>query len=189
MKLNPDDFKIHDLSRFPLCVFDQEAARTGYAPQWEAEMLALLRHGQPFSVAYVELRADESTEDRRHRAVWLKQNKERLARYCKALISVEPDAGRREQATRQGEVAVKAFGIPHEAVATGRGGGADAPIDVSAAATPGDPGGMGEHQLSARRVRTPDAKASGAVFGDPYSSCVCRAGASFLRLLRMKDTS
>ena len=98
MKLNPDDFKIHDLSRFPLCVFDQEAARTGYAPQWEAEMLALLRHGQPFSVAYVELRADESTEDRRHRAVWLKQNKERLARYCKALISVEPDAGRREQA-------------------------------------------------------------------------------------------
>ena len=80
-------------------------------------MLALLRHGQPFSVAYVELRADESTEDRRHRAVWLKQNKERLARYCKALISVEPDAGRREQATRQGEVAVKAFGIP-TAVAT-----------------------------------------------------------------------
>lgn len=118
MKLNPDDFKIHDISRFPLCVFDQEAARAGYAPQWEAEMLALLRHGQPFSVAYVELRADESTEDRRHRAVWLKQNKERLARYCKALISVEPDAGRREQAAQHGEVAVKAFGIPHEAVAT-----------------------------------------------------------------------
>lgn len=118
MTLNPDDFKIHDISRFPMCVFDQDAARPGYAPQWEAEMAALLRHGQPFSIVYVALRMEEAHEDRRLRARWLKRNKEELGRHCQAMISVEPDPAGREQALVQGAVAVKAFGIPHEAVAS-----------------------------------------------------------------------
>jgi hypothetical protein len=118
MRLDPDDFKLHDVSRFPMCVFRQERAQAGYAPSWETEMEALLRNGQPFCVVYVELDPEESHEDRKHRAIWLKHNKERLGLYCKAFISVEPDAGRREQAAAQGEVVVKAFGIAHEAVPT-----------------------------------------------------------------------
>ncbi|MCO4067536.1 hypothetical protein FA101_27655 [Pseudomonas aeruginosa] len=116
MKLDPDEFVIHDLSRFPMCVFREENARPGYARQWEVEMEALLRNGQPFTVVYVELNPEENHEDRKHRGLWLKNNKAELGRCCKALISVEPDAGRRAAAAQQGEVAVKAFGIPHEAV-------------------------------------------------------------------------
>nr|WP_063899890.1 hypothetical protein [Burkholderia ubonensis] len=77
-----------------------------------------MREGAPFVVVYVSLDADETHEDRKHRAVWLKQNKAALGAVCKALISVEPDPERRARVAEQGETAVKAFGIPHEAVAS-----------------------------------------------------------------------
>lgn len=64
------------------------------------------------------LDADETHEDRKHRAVWLKQNKAALGAVCKALISVEPDPERRARVAEQGRMAVKAFRIPHEAVAS-----------------------------------------------------------------------
>lgn len=77
-----------------------------------------MREGAPFVVVYVSLDADETHEDRKHRAVWLKQNKAALGAACKALISVEPDPERRARVAEQGETVVKAFGIPHEAVAS-----------------------------------------------------------------------
>lgn len=118
MSLSPDAFRIHDVRRHPLCVFNPANAQAGYAPQWEAEMEALLAAGRPFTIAYVELEPEESHEDRKQRGLWLKHNKARLGRLCKAQISVEPDAARRAAAARHGEMAEKAFGIPHEAVAT-----------------------------------------------------------------------
>ncbi|AOK63104.1 hypothetical protein [Burkholderia ubonensis] len=118
MNLDPQEFVVHDISRFPFCVFRAQAATPGYAPQWEKEIDALVRDGAPFVVVYVSLDADETHEDRKHRAVWLKQNKAALGAVCRALISVEPDPERRARVAEQGEMAVKAFGIPHEAVAS-----------------------------------------------------------------------
>ncbi|TCW83139.1 hypothetical protein C5O80_16510 [Burkholderia sp. SRS-46] len=118
MTLDPQDFIVHDINRFPFCVFRAQAATPGYAPQWETEIDALTRHGAPFVVVYVSFDADETHDDRRHRAIWLKRNKAALGAVCKALISVEPDPGRRAWIASQAEVAVKAFGIPHEAVAS-----------------------------------------------------------------------
>ncbi len=118
MTIPPNAFRIHDVRRYPLCLFNSAQALDGYAPQWEAEMEALLAAGQPFTIAYVELDPAESHEDRKHRGLWLKRNKERLGRLCKAQISVEPDEARRAAASKQGELAAKAFGIPHEAVAS-----------------------------------------------------------------------
>lgn len=118
MSIPPDAFRIHDVRRYPLCLFNPTHALDGYAPQWEAEMEALLAAGQPFTIAYVELDPTESHDDRKHRALWLKRNKERLGRLCKAQISVEPDEARRAAASKQGELAARAFGIPHEAVAS-----------------------------------------------------------------------
>lgn len=118
MSLSPDAFRIHDVRRHPLCIFNPAHAPDGYAPQWQAEMEALLAAGLPFTIAYIELDPVESHEDRKQRGLWLKHNKERLGRLCKAQISVEPDAARRVEAARHGEMAAKAFGIPHEAVAT-----------------------------------------------------------------------
>ncbi|KVA75898.1 hypothetical protein WM36_07180 [Burkholderia ubonensis] len=118
MNLDPQEFVVHDISRFPFCVFRAQAATPGYALQWEKEIDALMREGAPFVVVYVSLDADETHEDRKHRAVWLKQNKAALGAVCKALISVEPDPERRARVAEQGETAVKAFRIPHEAVAS-----------------------------------------------------------------------
>ncbi|RQR61032.1 hypothetical protein DIE19_14720 [Burkholderia sp. Bp9126] len=118
MTLDPQEFIVHDISRFPFCVFRAQAATPGYAPQWEKEIDALMREGAAFVVVYVSLDTDETHEDRKHRAVWLKQNKTALGAVCKALISVEPDPERRAWVAAQGETAVKAFGIPHEAVAS-----------------------------------------------------------------------
>ncbi len=66
---------------------------------------------------YDQLRTDETHEDRKHRGVWLK-HKEALGYVCKALVSIEPDEQRRDEVKGMSEIAVKAFGIPHEVVAT-----------------------------------------------------------------------
>ncbi|CAB3767507.1 hypothetical protein GQ57_16930 [Burkholderia sp. MSh2] len=116
--LDPNAFALHDIQRFPVCVFRAEHATPGYALRWEREIDTLMRHGEPFVVVYVELATDESQDDRKHRAIWLKQNKAELGAVCKALISVEPDPERRAEVAEHGEVAVKAFGIPHHAVAS-----------------------------------------------------------------------
>ncbi|WP_231891491.1 efflux transporter outer membrane subunit, partial [Achromobacter ruhlandii] len=118
MSLLSVPFRIHDVRRFPLCLFDPTHAQPGYAAQWQTEMEALLAAGQPFTIAYIELDPAETHEDRKQRGLWLKHNKARLGLLCRAQISVEPDAARRAEASRQGALAAKAFGIPHEAVAT-----------------------------------------------------------------------
>ncbi|MGC7403376.1 hypothetical protein ACPWR0_11320 [Pandoraea pneumonica] len=118
MTLDPKIFTVHDVSALPYVVFNQRAAGPGYARQWGAEMVALVNHGEPFVVVYDQLRTDESHEDRKQRAVWLKHNKAALAEVCKALVSIEPDDAQRAMVKVMGETAVKAFGIPHEAVAT-----------------------------------------------------------------------
>ncbi|HIH2745692.1 hypothetical protein L3V59_36510 [Burkholderia aenigmatica] len=116
--LDPNDFTLYDIHLFPACVFCAEHATPGYASRWEREIDALMRHGEPFVIVYIELDTDESHEDRKHRAVWLKQNKDALGAVCKALVSVEPDPDRRAEVAAHGETAVKAFGIPHHAVAS-----------------------------------------------------------------------
>ncbi|WP_164227394.1 hypothetical protein [Stenotrophomonas maltophilia] len=118
MSLDPIAFTIHDIRELPLAVFDQAAAQPGYASQWEAEMEVLLQNGQPFVVVYDLLRSDETHEDRKHRGVWLRHNKEPLGQVCKALISIKPDDTRRAEVAAMSDIAVKALGIPHEAVAT-----------------------------------------------------------------------
>jgi hypothetical protein len=118
MSLDPNVFSIHDIREFPFVVFNQVAAQPGYANQWETEIVALLQNGQPFVVVYDQFRTDETHEDRKHRGIWLKHNKVPLGRVCKALISIEPDEQRRSEVKAMSAVAVTAFGIPHEVVAT-----------------------------------------------------------------------
>lgn len=118
MQLDPQTFAVHDIRAFPFVVFNQAAAQPGYAKQWEAEMQALLQHGEAFVVVYDELRSDETHEDRKQRGLWLKHHKEPLARVCKSLISIESDPQRRAEVEAMSGMAVKAFGIPHAVVAT-----------------------------------------------------------------------
>lgn len=118
MNLNPQDFTVYDVSNFPIVMSNNAAVVPGYAPRWEKELTALVRHGQPMVLVFVPPRNEESQEDRKHRGMWLKQNKEELASVCRALISVETDPQELLAAKEQAAGLVKAFGVPIEAVAT-----------------------------------------------------------------------
>ena len=112
MKPNPAHFSIHDVSDFPIVRFRPETAVTGYAPLWEDDMDALLRHGVPFE------RSDEAHVDRKRRGLWLKHNKVALAALCRGLVSVEADAKQRARLQAMAAGAIKAFGIVQEVAAT-----------------------------------------------------------------------
>ena len=114
--LNHAFFTVHDVTRFPAVVVRPTAIEPGYARQWMAEMEMLLQYGEPFSVLYLETPAEEPHEDYKQRGIWLKANRDALARVCAALVVIEPDAQRREAAAQRGRGASKAFGIAHYAV-------------------------------------------------------------------------
>lgn len=118
MNLDAQAFTVHDIRQFPFVIFNAEAAQPGYSALWEKEISALMANGEPFVIVYDQLRSEDSHEDRKHRGIWLKHNKTALARVCKGLISIEPDPEVRAQRQAQGEIAVKAFGIAHAAVAS-----------------------------------------------------------------------
>lgn len=95
MKPHPAHFSIHDVSDFPIVRFRPETAVAGYAPLWENDMDALLRHGEPFVLLFEEERSDEAHIDRKRRGLWLKHNKVALAAICRGLVSIEADAQER----------------------------------------------------------------------------------------------
>jgi hypothetical protein len=118
MTLSSECFEVHDISAFPLIRFRSEQAGTGYALQWQHEMEALLAHGAPFAILYAGARGEEAQEDRKRRAIWLKQNRTALARLCRGLASVEPDAARRQALQQMVEGAMRAFGVKQTVAAT-----------------------------------------------------------------------
>lgn len=101
-----------------MVVFRNDSAKPGYAKQWKVETVSLIRSGTPFVIVYDQLRVDEDHEDRKHRALWLKQNKAEMSRVCKGFISIEPDPVRREEAKQMGAILARAFGMQYEAVET-----------------------------------------------------------------------
>ncbi|CAH2791250.1 MAG: hypothetical protein CBARDMAM_2853 [uncultured Caballeronia sp.] len=118
MNLDASRFRIHNVSAFPYVVFDGLAMTPSYASEWAKEMDALVEFGKPFVVVYERMHAGEDHEDRKLRGKWLKLNEHALSLCCKAVISIEPDEARREEIRVIAATAVKAFGIPHEVVAT-----------------------------------------------------------------------
>lgn len=111
-------FTIHDVSCFPLVRARPDAVRPGYATAWIAEMDALLAHGEGFVLLFTEGRPEETHEDRKRRGLWLKHHKDALARTCRSLIVVEPDAGARVALAAQAALTSKAFGTRMDVVAT-----------------------------------------------------------------------
>lgn len=109
-------FTIHDASRLPAVFFLAGSTQPGYADQWVVEMEALMAEDRPFVVIHDSPRADEAPADRARRAVWLKANKAALGACCKGIVSIEADPARRADIEAMGQIAVKAFGIPHEVV-------------------------------------------------------------------------
>lgn len=111
-------FVIHDVSGFPVVHARAEAIRPGYSAQWAREMDALVAQDAAFVVVLAGNEADETHEDRKQRGLWLKRNRDMLGRKCLALVGIEPDGLKRAALRLQAAVAVKAFGIPAEIVAS-----------------------------------------------------------------------
>lgn len=111
-------FSVHAADTYPVIRFLAQAAVPGYAAQWLEDMGKLLAAGAPFAVIYPEGSHQESHEDRKVRGLWLKQNRNELAALCRVLVSVEPDAQKREDAQAQLAGLSKAFGVLQVVAAT-----------------------------------------------------------------------
>ncbi|ASL41998.1 hypothetical protein bAD24_I00820 [Burkholderia sp. AD24] len=109
---------VFDLSEFPLVIARNDAIAPGYAVTWEQDMNVLLKSDEPFVLLFISPRPEETHEDRKHRGLWLKTNRDALSQVCRALITVEPDEREREESKAGAAAISKAFGIPLEAVAT-----------------------------------------------------------------------
>lgn len=112
--MSPDvqAFTVHDATDFPIIRSRTEAIMPGYAARWESEMNALLVLGIPFVVIFPGEASKETPEDRKHRGMWLKRNKQALRRLCLSMIIIAPDDLKRVALRAQMAMAAKAFGIP-----------------------------------------------------------------------------
>ena len=73
-------------------------------------MEALVSRAEPFVILFRPDRPDETVEDRKLRALWLKSHKAALSATCRGLLTVEPDAEARA-AAQEAEAMQKAFGL------------------------------------------------------------------------------
>ncbi len=107
MPLGIHPFTVHDISRFPLCIVRNDVVVPGYGAQWQAEIEAVMAHGVPFVLIYLEPGDDEAHADRKLRSLWLKTHKEAFGHLCISLISVLADEARRAHFDAMGRLANK----------------------------------------------------------------------------------
>lgn len=83
------DHRLHDASRFPLVRLRRGAVRPGYAFTWRVEMQRLLALKTPF-VVVSDHDANETRDDTRLRAAWLRSAHAELGALCRGFIVIEP---------------------------------------------------------------------------------------------------
>ena len=102
--------RVFEMEDFPIVTFRNTAIEPGYAARWAREMEALVSRAEPFVILFRPDRPDETVEDRKLRALWLKSHKAALSATCRGLLTVEPDAEARA-AAQEAEAMQKAFGL------------------------------------------------------------------------------
>ncbi|QGA50038.1 hypothetical protein [Pseudomonas brassicacearum] len=90
----------------------------GYGAQGQAEIEAIMAHGVPFVLIYLEPGDDEAHADRKLRSLWLKTHKEAFGHLCISLISVLADEARRAHFDAMSKIGEQAYGIRYETAAT-----------------------------------------------------------------------
>lgn len=102
---------VFEMDGFPVVTFRNAAIQPGYALRWAREMEALVARAETFVLLFLPGRPEETHEDRKQRAMWLKTNKDALSEHCRALITVEPDPLARAEAAKEAQAMQKAFGL------------------------------------------------------------------------------
>lgn len=105
------EFRFFDISRFPIVEIAGSRLPQGYAPQWIAEMDALLRRGAPFAFVFLDSVESPAHEDQKAQTLWLKKNKKALAAICRGAVAVEPDRAKRLLKRAQALAVTAAFGL------------------------------------------------------------------------------
>jgi len=105
------EFTLHDVSAFPIVRLRSQGLPAGYTRTWVAELEALLQHGTPFALIFLDTIEDEAHEDRKTRMQWLKVNEAALAALCRGIISVDPNTARRLARRAQAALVSQAFGL------------------------------------------------------------------------------
>lgn len=100
-----------DRSHFPIVTARADHLPEGYSTCWIVEMDAILARRLPFVLVYLGPHQEEAQGDRKVRTLWLKAHRETLAKLCRFIITVEPDADARARRQAQGEALGAAFGV------------------------------------------------------------------------------
>ncbi len=113
--------KVLDDSEFPVVRYRVPAAPESWdalRSGTEADIERLLSRSRPFVLISSGEHDREPTEVRKRRSLWLKQNRDRLAEVCRAMIHVEPDPEPRQRMAAQAASVSKALGLPFIVVGT-----------------------------------------------------------------------
>ena len=106
-----DSFKCYDVSCFPLVSIEGRRLPPGYAPQWIAEMDALVARGEPFAFVLLDGVETPTHADQKAQTHWFKRNKKALAAVCRGAVAVEPDRAKRLLKRAQALAVTAAFGL------------------------------------------------------------------------------
>jgi hypothetical protein len=117
-RMKTEDFRLHDVSQFPIVTLHGRGLPPGYGPTWATEMTTLLNQDRQFVLIFPDSAENETHEDRKLRTVFLKANKVRLAARCQGIFGVEPDRTMRLLKRAQGAAVAAAFGLNFRVVAT-----------------------------------------------------------------------
>lgn len=104
-------FLFYDVSGFPIVRIQGSRLPAGYAPQWIAEMEALLAFGRPFAFVFLDSVENPAREDQSAQARWLKRHRRPLAALCRGAVSVEPDRAKRLLKRAQALAITAAMGL------------------------------------------------------------------------------
>jgi hypothetical protein len=116
--MRSEDFKLHDVSRFPVVTLHGRGLPPGYGPTWARELDALLSQDHPFVMIFPDSVENETHDDQKLRTVFLKANKARLAAKCQGIFGIEPNKPMRILKRVQGAAIAAAFGLRFRVVAT-----------------------------------------------------------------------
>jgi hypothetical protein len=116
--MRTEDFKLHDVSRFPVVTLHGRGLPPGYGPTWAKEMEALLSQDRQFVLIFPNSAENETHDDQKLRTVFLKANKARLAARCSGIFGIEPNKATRLLKRVQGAAIAAAFGLRFRVVAT-----------------------------------------------------------------------
>jgi hypothetical protein len=106
-----ESFKFYDVSRFPLVSIEGSRLPAGYAPQWIAEMDALVARGEPFAFVLIDGVENPTHADQKAQTQWFRRNEKALAAICRGVVAVEPDRAKRLLKRAQALAITAAFGL------------------------------------------------------------------------------